>query len=646
MGDQPGWLERAWSNVAAPWAARRQLRLRRLEELPAIVAEQGQGLRPLSEAALDERVSELRAALHRSALDVPLLGRAFAIVQEVAGRTLGMRHYDSQLMGGFVMMQGMVAEMETGEGKTLTATLPACTAALAGIPVHVVTVNDYLVARDAELMGPVYQALGLRVGTVTEEQNQPEQRRAAYGCDVTYCTNKQLTFDYLRDRLVLSNRRGRLGLSVERLHESSSRLQRVMLRGLCFAIVDEADSVLIDEARTPLVISKEGDASGEQEVYREALELAGGLAQGKDFALHAGDRVVELTTRGRERLSDLAADRHGVWKAERRRVELVTQALSALHVFRRDDDYLVRDGKVQIVDAHTGRIMADRSWERGLHQMVETKEGCELTGRKETLARITYQRFFRRYLRLAGMSGTVQEVRRELRSVYGLEVVRVPTHAPVQRRSLPDRIHETSEERWRDVVERIAARSRAGQPVLVGTRSVAASELLANLLREAGLPHQLLNARQDAEEAAIVARAGEAGRITVATNMAGRGTDIALGPGVTQKGGLHVISTERNDSRRVDRQLFGRCGRQGDPGSHEALLSLSDEVLKRQFPRGLPWFLRALRELGPSPRRWLDKTLMWGAQFAVERRHRQMRRELLKQDERLGSALAFSGPQE
>jgi len=537
----------------------------------------------------------------------------------------------------------MVAEMETGEGKTLTATLPACTAALAGVPVHIITVNDYLADRDTNWMGPVYRALGLTVGTI-KHGIDPEARRAAYRCDITYCTNKEVTFDYLRDRIVLWDRPSQIRLQVERLYGERSRVRHLLLRGLHFGIVDEADSVLIDEARTPLIISAEGDGYDEQSVYQQALGLARELVPGKDFAVLGSERSLEITDQGKARIEEI-----GSWDAKmainrQQREELVRQALVALNLFSRDKHYLVKDGKVQIVDEYTGRLMPDRSWERGLHQLIEIKENCEVTKRKETQARISYQRFFRRYLRLAGMTGTAREVAGELWSIYRLRVVSIPTNRPLHRIYLPDRVYPMPDQRWEAVVSRISKMHSEGRPVLIGTRSVEASEHLSSLLGNAGLPHKVLNARQDKEEAEIIARAGERARITVATNMAGRGTDIRLSPGIAELGGLHVIATERHEARRIDRQLFGRCGRQGDPGTSEAIISLEDELVTVYVSKPIQWFvLMVLKKPGTYIARWIGNVLFHTAQRRAERLHARMRHNLLKMDEQLGDALAFSG---
>jgi preprotein translocase subunit SecA len=610
-----------------------------------LVNREGQALSGLSDPDLRNAVPELRRRLYSDGLLDPLVARAFAMVREVASRRIGLRPFDVQLLGGRVMLDGKIAEMETGEGKTLTATLPACAAALAGIPVHIVTVNDFLVLRDAEWMKPIYRFLGLTVGTITEGLT-PEARKAAYACDITYTTNKQLVFDYLKDRLTLGRDASGARLRIEALHAPHARTERLLLRGLCFVIVDEADSVLIDEARTPLIISGMGDSSDERRVYGEAVLIARQLTLGGDFSLRPREHDVELSENGKRRAAEFAQPYGGVWMGARRREELLRRALSALYLFQRDKQYLVRDGKVQIVDEYTGRVMADRSWERGLHQMVEAKEGCAITGQQETLSRISYQRFFRRYLRLAGMTGTAREVAREFWAVYRLPVVSIPTNRPVRRTRMPDQVYATAERKWTAVIDSLRALQAEGRPVLVGTRSVLASEQLSKLLSEAGLAHQVLNARQDQEEAEIIARAGEAGHITVATNMAGRGTDIRLAPGIADRGGLHVIASERHDARRIDRQLFGRCGRQGDPGSFQLIVSLDDEMVQDYFKDGALNLPKLLRSWGGSLPHALGALLVSVTQRAAERRHSRARRELLRIDDRLNDTLAFSGSSE
>ncbi|MBW2270741.1 MAG: prepilin peptidase [Deltaproteobacteria bacterium] len=637
----PGGWARALHGLTRSISRRRQS-----TPLASVVQEierRGKALASTSSAGLTEVTAALRRRLAREELDDALMQDSFALVREVAGRVLETPHFDVQLMGGWVMAQGMLAEMETGEGKTLTATLPAATAALAGIPVHVISSNDYLVTRDAEAMGPIYEALGLTVGTITSAEKDPEARRAAYACDITYATSNQVAFDYLRDRIASQGSRG-LAFQLDRLHREQPRSEQLLLRGLCFAIVDEADSVLIDEARTPLLLARQSDSSEREQIYKRALRLARRLKKGDDFQLDRPAHRLELTPDGRERLATLARPLGGFWSGPRRREEWVERGLTALHLFDRDHHYLVRDDGVQIIDPLTGRVSSDRSWDRGLHQLIELKEGCPLTPENETLARISYQQFFRRYLRLAGMTGTAQEVASELWSVYELDTVTIPTRLPSRRRTRPLCVYTTRARKWQAVLESIRRTQLEGQPILLGTGSVETSEQLSSLLAEEGLPHQVLNARQDAEEAQIVAEAGQPGRITVATNMAGRGTDIRLGPGVAGRGGLHVIATERAEARRIDRQLVGRCGRQGDPGSCEMLLSLEDERVAHFFPRGAQRILTALagsEEILPP---WLGSLLLSLPQIAEERKYGRMRRALMELEESLEDLLAYSGP--
>jgi preprotein translocase subunit SecA len=637
-----GWLDKTAASVVGRLHQHALGRQPRYRQFARVVDELARGLDCLSETELGVRILELRRNLYARGLRQELVAQAFGLVREVAGRRLGMRHYDVQLYGGWAMLQGRVAEMETGEGKTLTATLTASTAAMAGIPVHVVTVNDFLAARDAQWMGPVYKALGLSVGTVTEGLDGA-QRRQAYARDVVYCTNKQLVFDYLKDRMVLGDENRALHLNLEELYADVPRARALMLRGLCFAVVDEADSVLVDEARTPLIIANRTSIEDQEHTYKQAIRIARALDHPRDFSVEAARQRIELTDLGKARVARLARALGGVWLGTKRREDLVRQGLSALHLFEIDKHYLVRDGKVQIVDEYTGRIMADRSWERGLHQMIEAKEGCRLTGRQETLARISYQRFFQRYLRLAGMTGTAREVAAELWSVYGLKVVTIPTHRPTRRRALGERVYATAERKWAEVVDRVQAIHAQRRPVLVGTRSVQASERLSRALTLAGLPHRVLNARQDQHEAEVIAQAGRPGGITVATNMAGRGTDIRLTEGVAERGGLHVLATERHDARRIDRQLFGRGARQGDLGSFEVILSLDDELFATLLGASSKRWLQGLCSADARLTPLLARALSLLAQSLAERRHRRLRRDLLKLDENLSDMLAFSG---
>ncbi|HWM42767.1 MAG TPA: preprotein translocase subunit SecA [Burkholderiales bacterium] len=607
---------------------------RRLARIVDAVAAQAETFQGIPDAELRTRAAALRPQLRRKGFDdLELVAQAFALVREASVRAAGMRHFDVQLIGGWAMLRGMVAEMDTGEGKTLTATLSAATAALAGRAVHVVTVNDYLAERDAAQMTPVYKLLGLSVGCVKQGQ-QPPVRRAAYACDVTYCSNKEIAFDYLRDRLVLGGKPHPIALRLGALAGGGAG-GRLLLRGLQFAIVDEADSVLVDEARTPLILSAGSERTAAEKMHRDALEIAGSLGE-SDYRI--GEEGIEITDAGQETLERVAKELGGIWKGPRRREQLVRQALTALHVFQRDKHYLVREGKVQIIDEYTGRLMPDRSWERGLHQLIEMKEGVEVTAQRETLARISYQRFFRRYIHLCGMTGTAAEIAGELRAVYRLRVARIPTNRPSRRVRHPARHFGPATAKWQAVVEAIVACSARGQPVLVGTRSVGASELLAKLLQEKNIPFRLLNARQDRDEAEIVARAGERGCVTVATNMAGRGTDIKLAPGVLELGGLHVVATELHDAARIDRQLFGRCGRQGDPGSYEVIVALEDDLVKAFAPLAY----KMQQRFGRLPA-WLGAAVFRLAQWRAERSHSRARRDLLDLDEYLGDILAFSG---
>jgi preprotein translocase subunit SecA len=636
-----------WVNAFAgrQWGrAARAVRARRARNggVVALVRACEPALAGLDLAALSVAARDVGRLLRRDGFRIDLVAQAFAIVSAVSERTLGKRHFDVQLRGGWVLLKGMVAEMETGEGKTLTATLPACTAALAGIPVHVITVNDYLVSRDAELTRPIYAALGLTLGVATEKQTPPE-RQAAYACHITYGSNKVIVFDYLRDRITLDSRNSALRLQLERLGGGATRSSRLLLRGLAFAIIDEADSVLVDEARTPLIISAPAALDGQELLARQGIALAKALTEGADFTHHRAQRSIVLTSAGKANVAQLARPLGGIWQGLLRREEMAVQALSALHLFALDEDYLIRDGAIEIIDENTGRTMADRSWERGLHQLIEAKEDCTVTAPKEPLSRISYQRFFRRYLLLSGMTGTGSEVAGEMGDVYGLPVVKIPTNRTSQRKLEPDQVVATGAAKWDAIIARVAAVHARGQPVLLGTRSVAASELASRLMDQAGLAHVVLNAKQDGEEAAIVAKAGQAGSITIATNMAGRGTDIHLGEGVAALGGLHVILSERYDSKRIDRQLAGRCARQGDPGSVEPILSLDDALLASRGPLARGVLARLLRSPGPLPGPALAALAIRLAQKSIERSHARSRKALLKSDQQTSSTLAFSG---
>ncbi|NPV88848.1 preprotein translocase subunit SecA [Coprothermobacteraceae bacterium] len=487
-----------------------------------------------------------------------LLPEMFAVVREVARRRIGMRHFDVQIIGGKVLFEGKVAEMKTGEGKTLVATLPAYAMAVLGRKVHVVTVNEYLAKRDANWMGPVYEGLGLTVSYIYSNQSTAE-KKTAYGADVVYGTNYEFGFDYLRDNMVLD-------------------LNDMVQQGLDYAIIDEADSVLIDEARTPLIISGPGEE--ETRIYYELAKLARRMVQGVDFEAEEKERTVVLKESGAKKverflkIDNLYAPEHADL------LRKVLQALRAEYLYRAEVDYIVKDGQVIIIDEFTGRLMFGRRYSDGLHQAIEAKEGVRVQGESQVLAVISYQNFFKLYNKIAGMTGTAATAANEFKGIYDLDVVVIPTNKPVIRVDLPDVIYKTEDGKFRAIVREIKERYQRGQPVLVGTRSVEKSEKLSKMLQKEGIPHQVLNAKYHEKEAEIIARAGQRGAVTVATNMAGRGVDIVLGDGVAQLGGLHVIGTERHEARRIDDQLRGRSGRQGDPGSSQFYLSLEDELMR------------------------------------------------------------------
>jgi preprotein translocase subunit SecA len=633
-----GWLDHLEAAVTAwPMAMRARFGDPRVTRLVARINALEETFRSMDERALRASNGALRVQLRRDGLCPEAVAEAFALVRETGRRLLGLRHHDVQLEGGYAMLHGMVAEMDTGEGKTLTATLAAATAALKGTPVHIVTVNDYLARRDAETMGPLYEALGLTVGIIVHGL-EPAQRKAAYLCDITYASDKEITFDYLRDRIALGSRPSNLGTKLKKI-QGIRQVKETVMRGLHFAIVDEADSVLVDEARTPLIISRMTEPAQEQIWAETSLQLVRQLEPDQDYKILRTERRVELTPAGRERLAELGDELGGIWRSPVRREESARRALTALNLFERGDHYLVQDGKVQIVDEYTGRIMADRSWSEGLHQLVEVKEGCPVTGRRVPMARITYQRFFRRYQLLAGMTGTAREVSRELWAVYNLATTRIPTNRPMHRRQMPTRVLNSAEKKWQVIARHAAELQNAGHPVLIGTRSVIASETLSEHLTDYGLEHEVLNALQDQHEAEIIARTGESGRITVATNMAGRGVDIPVDANALRKGGLHVILSERHDAGRIDRQLAGRCGRHGEPDGIQAFLSLEDPLLELINPD----VVRLTSELPHKYRNPVALLLFWWAQRRAERAHSGARRALLKQDQKLGILLAFSG---
>ncbi len=595
-----------------------------------------------SDSEIFNRAHELKLIFRKDGYTIETVAQSFALIREVSERSLGMRHYDVQLLGGWVLFNNMVAEMETGEGKTLTATLPACTAALSGVPVHVITVNDYLAERDATWMKPIYKALGLSVGLIKHGMTQPE-RKEAYNCDVTYCTNKELVFDYLKDHLLLKEKPGHIKLPLLRVSDEARKIEKLCLRGLGFAIVDEADSILIDEAKTPLIISGPGNSFFEDDVYNQAIDIASKLIEGEDFVRDQHNPTLELTDQGRENAEQLCSDKDEIWQAKRIRELLIHQALVAQKLFHKDKDYLIKDGKIQIIDEYTGRIMADRSWEKGLHQMIESKECCEITPQNEILARMSYQRFFRYYHWLSGMTGTANEVSQELWGVYNLQVQPIPTNKKLNRKKIRSKMFISEKEKFIHIAGRVKEMNESGRPVLLGTPSVAVSEELSGFLEEEKLVHRVLNARQDKDEAEIIAEAGQKSQITIATNMAGRGTDILLDPEVVEIGGLHVIASEPHGARRIDRQLYGRSGRQGDPGSYDDFASLEDAVLAN-YNHGL--ISLAMRKTIQYNLPWKDlfsRVFIWFAQKSLEKKHYAARKDLLQFDTSMENTLAFSG---
>ncbi len=622
----PKWYNQV-SRIAAPTHAGRLGRF-------ALLAEQVNLLEPGLEAETDDQLKLRSTALKLKARQGDslngLLVEAFALVREAAKRTIKQRHYDVQLVGGAAIHYRCLAEMETGEGKTLVATLPAFLNALAGKGVHVVTVNDYLASRDAEWNTPVYQMLGMTVGTIQTGQPDPA-RRAAYACDITYGTSKEFGFDYLRDEL----KRLQIGTNERKSFEeaflgrSSVGGDPPVQRGHFFAIVDEADSILIDEARTPLIIGANNQPTQEEAAaYLGADGLAATLVRIKDFKYDPAERKAELNAAGRRKVQVAAGHSSFVTLTVDGLYEYVERALRAQIAYLKDRDYVVFGGEIVIVDEFTGRMMPGRQWQDGLHQAIQAKERLEITLETITAARVTVQDFFLRYKKLAGMTGTAASDAGELKRVYKVNVFKVPTNRPGRRAWEPDRVFSTESEKFLAVARQIVDWHRKGVPVLIGTRSIEKSERLSALLNAENIEHQILNAKNHEIEAQIVAQAGGPGKVTVATNMAGRGTDIKLSPEVAGQGGLHVIGTERHESRRIDRQLAGRCARQGDPGHCQFFVSLEDEILdaygekpairirKRYAGKG---------ELTSGPKR----RLVLGAQARKERQHYRDRKLLM-----------------
>jgi preprotein translocase subunit SecA len=597
--------------------------------LPKIAAFEPELLQ-LGDAELRKRSLSLR---YRAKAQEPLeriLPEAFALVREAGRRTINMRHFDVQLLGGIAMFHRSIAEMQTGEGKTLTATLPVYLLALAGKGAHIATVNDYLARRDAEWMRPIYESLAISVGVIETNMSQ-DQRRCAYACDVTYGTAKEFGFDFLRDRLLLRrHREGQIDLMGQMLGHESAGGELPVQRGAYFCLVDEADSILIDEARTPLIISALPTEAEKIAVrcYQWAAEVAGQFVEDEHYEYDYDKQKAELNFAGRQLARNLpkpeAMDRVGMYHI----YEYVERAIKVSRAFLRDRQYVVRDGEIVIVDEFTGRLSEGRKWRDGIHQAIEAKEGVKVTVDTGQAARVTVQDFFQRYERLAGMTGTASSSARELAKIYKLNVVTIPTNRPAIRRPLPARVFGASDAKWRAIVEEVQQIHSQGRPILIGTRSIDKSEHLSQMLREVGIEHQVLNAHRLAEEAKIVALAGQAAKVTVSTNMAGRGTDIKLGEGVADLGGLHVICTEMHDSARIDRQLIGRCGRQGDPGTYRQYLALDDDILLAGLG---PKTSRRLKKQGESGNGTFDHLyrLFRKAQRKIERRHYRDRRVLM-----------------
>ncbi|SMC19715.1 protein translocase subunit secA [Desulfacinum hydrothermale DSM 13146] len=569
-------------------------------------------IRALSDADLKAKTGQFRQRLDQGEPLDDLLPEAFAVVREAAVRTLGMRPYDVQMIGGIVLHQGKIAEMKTGEGKTLVATMPVYLNALTGKGVHVVTVNDYLAKRDSQWMGEVYRFLGLSVSCIVHGLDDRE-RKEAYGCDVIYGTNNEFGFDYLRDNMKF-------------------RLEDMVQRELHYAIVDEVDSILIDEARTPLIIS--GPAEKSTQLYVRVNRIIPNLKEDLHYTKEEKTRTVTLTEEGVAAAESLLGVENLYDPRNMDLLHHVQQALRAHVLFQKDVDYIVKGGKVIIVDEFTGRLMPGRRYSDGLHQALEAKEGVQIENENQTLATITFQNYFRMYDKLAGMTGTADTEAEEFAKIYNLEVVIIPTHKKMIRQDHPDCIYRTEKEKFEAVVEEIKELHALGRPVLVGTVSIDKSEKLSKMLKRQGIPHQVLNAKHHEKEAEIVAKAGQKGAVTISTNMAGRGTDIVLGPGVAELGGLHILGTERHEARRIDNQLRGRAGRQGDPGSSRFYLSLEDDLMRIFAADRISGLMQrvGMEEGEPIEHRLVSKAIE-NAQSRVEEQNFSIRKHLLEYDD-------------
>ncbi len=584
--------------------------------------------RGFSEAVLDDQVLEIRARFVRGKVERDELRRAMALVREVARRETGEEAFVVQIVGALGLYHGRIVEMLTGEGKTLTGSIAAPLLAWRHRNIHILTVNDYLARRDAVSRASIYKRCACTVGAIQEEQ-PPQDRYAIYAKSIVYGTPKQITADYLRDQL----RVGPVRTPWTARMLAGQTGSGPMIPGLRAAIVDEADAVLIDEGVVPLIIARSRQESEMSDVYRDATRIAEALDEGPDFTIEHVKRKADLKRRGRERAQAAWEKLDApIWKAKRRAEELVRQALVARECYKRGSQYEIIDGQIVIVDEYTGRFLHDRSWEHGLHQSVEAKEGVDVTADRETLARLSFQRFFRTYRVLSGMTGTVADSKREMEQVYERPVTKVPTNRPLIRKARPTQTFRTAKDRWDSVLEEIIRLHELGRPILVGTRSINASEMLSARLETRGVEHRVLNATQHAEEASMISLAGRADAVTVATNMAGRGTDIILDPKARELGGLAVILTEMHGAKRIDRQFIGRAGRQGDPGSSQIFTSLEDELIQHHAPRVLKLlaFLPGKSQLGAGPvAHWAFRH----AQRRSESRDRRNRAAVLRQDD-------------
>ena len=571
-----------------------------------------ESLRSLSDSSLANKTNEFKERLANGETLDDLLPEAFAVIREASRRVLGMRHFDVQLIGGIILHRGNIAEMSTGEGKTLVATAPVYLNALEGKGVHVITVNDYLAKRDSEWMGQVYKFLGLSVGLIVHDLDF-EQRKIAYNSDITYGTNNEFGFDYLRDNMV-------------------TRLDEMVQRPLHYCLIDEVDSILIDEARTPLIISGPGQKSTDN--YYVMAKLVPQLKLGEDYTIDEKQKTVAPTEAGVAKMEKLLKVDNLYDTANLELNHLFVQALRAQAMMELDKDYVVKDGEVVIVDEFTGRLMYGRRYSDGLHQAIEAKEGLQVQRESQTLATITFQNYFRMYDKLAGMTGTAKTEEQEFIKIYGLEVFQVPTNKPIQRTDLSDVIFKTKRGKYKAVVREVQRRHATGQPLLIGTTSIEQSEQLSHMLKQAGIVHNVLNAKYHELEAQIVSQAGQKGQVTIATNMAGRGTDIVLGEGVADLGGLAIIGTERHESRRIDNQLRGRAGRQGDKGSSQFFLSLEDDLMRIFGGDNIKKFMEKMGlEEDEEIKSSMVSSAIQKAQKRVEERNFDIRKYVLEYDD-------------